>query len=69
MADTRTFAERQNDLVGVEQGARLVGIEEIESQRRRESELRQVVREQGEFIQKLKRDIRDFLDHPSLGTR
>lgn len=29
--------------------------------------LRDIVREQGEFIQKLKRDIRDFLNHPSLG--
>lgn len=28
---------------------------------------REIIREQGEFIQKLKRDIRDFLGHPSLG--
>jgi len=32
------------------------------------AELRTALREYGEFVQKVKRDIRDFLDHPSLGS-
>jgi hypothetical protein len=43
MADTRSFEERQRELSGVEKAARMVGIEEIEAQRRRESALHEQI--------------------------
>jgi hypothetical protein len=50
MADTRSFEERQRDLIGVEQNARLVGVEQIERWDRIESELYRTRRALQEFI-------------------
>lgn len=43
-------------------------LRQINEQHRVENgKLRETVRRQGEFIQSLKDQIRDFRDHPSLG--
>lgn len=41
--------------------------EYIDRQKAELQRLRDIARDQGEFIQKIKRDIREFLGHPSLG--
>jgi cell division protein FtsB len=63
----RTFVQRQQDILGVERGARLVGIEEIERQRRVESQLRAEIADLKAENEDLYNEIRFLLETEDLG--